>query len=175
MPPNTRPGRDEAADYYFTYIDKVGEGNILEILRSQQLEAIRFLATISEEQSTTRSNPEQWSARQVWNHVNDGERLFVFRAVWFARGFDSPLPGFDQNIAVEYARADDYSWNSHIEEFRTIRAATNTFFANLPEAAWTRTGTASDYPFTVKALAYIVAGHCEHHLLKLKERFPRTV
>lgn len=175
MPPNTRPGRDEAADYYFTYIDKVGEGNILEILRSQQLEAIRFLATISEEQSTIRSNPEQWSARQVWNHVNDGERLFVFRAVWFARGFDSPLPGFDQNVAVEYARADDYSWNSHIEEFRTIRAATNTFFANLPEADWTRTGTASDYPFTVKALAYIVAGHCEHHLLKLKERFPRTV
>src|SRR5918992_1163207 len=78
--------------------------------------------------------------RAVLGHINDTERLFVSRAFWFARGFDTPLPSFDQNVAVSAAVAHDRSWDSLVDEFRTVRAATLSFFQNLPDDAWTRRG-----------------------------------
>jgi hypothetical protein len=109
--------------------------------------------------------------RQVLNHVNDTERLFLFRALWFARGIGSPLPSFDQDICAAAAEADKTSWASHVEEFRGIRLATLAFFRNLPAAAWMRTGIASDNPFTVRALAYIAASHVAHRTAILQERY----
>ena len=97
--------------------------------------------------------------------------MFLYRALWFARGFDTPLPGFDQNVAVPAAAADQFSWASHVEEFRAVRAATLAFFRNLPEDAWSRTGIASGNPVTVRALAYIIAGHVAHHIAILQERY----
>ena len=105
------------------------------------------------------------------SHLNDTERLCVFRALWFARTFDSPLPSFDQNIAIAGARADERSWCSHVAEFRAVREATLEFFDNLPADAWGRRGVASGSPFTVRALAYIAAGHVIHHAAILRERY----
>ena len=167
----TAPDRTEAAEYYFTYIDQVGGGDICRILEDQSGETLALLHGISDEQSLHRYAPEKWSIRQVVSHVNDGERLFVFRALWFARGFDSPLPSFDQNIAVSAAAADARSWRSHVEEFGVVRAATLAFFQNLPADAWARRGVASGNPFTVRALAYISAGHVTHHMRILRERY----
>ena len=171
MTPSTTPDRTEAAEYYFTYIDKVPTGEILEILDSQLGEARVLSSSINDEQSLFRYAPDKWSIKQVMSHVNDTERLFVFRAFWFARGFDEPLPSFDQDVAVTFAGADERSWQSHIREFETVRAATMTFFRNLPEDAWARRGLASGNPFTVRALAYITAGHVTHHLKILRERY----
>ncbi|MEO8575409.1 MAG: DinB family protein [Gemmatimonadales bacterium] len=167
----TAPSRGEAADYYFTYIDQVPAGDIREILQSQLGETLGLLQSISEEKSLYRYGPDKWSIRQVMSHINDTERVFVFRALWFARGFDSPLPSFDQDIAVNRANADDRSWSSHIEEFHAVRDASVNFFDNLPDDAWTRRGIASDNPFTVHALAYITAGHVAHHCAILKARY----
>lgn len=167
----TTPDRTEAAEYYFTYIDKVPAGDILEILEAQLGETRTFLAGINDQQSLFRYAPDKWSIRQVMSHVNDTERVFVFRTLWFARGFEEPLPSFDQDVAVTFAGADTRSWASHIEEFETVRAATMTLFRNLPEDAWTRRGIASGNPFTVRALAYIIAGHVTHHLKVLRERY----
>jgi uncharacterized damage-inducible protein DinB len=171
MGTTTAPDRTEAAEYYFTYINQVGDGNILRILERQAGETLRVLRDISEERSRHRYAPDKWSIRQVLSHVNDTERAFVFRALWFARGFDSPLPSFDQNIAIAGAAADDRSWNSHLVEFEAVRAATLTFFQNLPEEAWMRRGVASGNTFTVRALAYITAGHVTHHRRILRERY----
>jgi hypothetical protein len=129
------------------------------------------LRGISEEKSLHRYAPGKWSIRQLWNHVNDCERLFVFRAFWFARGFDSPMPSFDQDPAAVAARADDFSWASHVEEFRGIRLSTVAFFRNLPSEAWSRKGVASGNSCTVRALAYIAAGHAAHHASILRERY----
>ena len=133
------PDRSEAAEYYFTYIDQVGCGDICAILEAQLSETLVLLNRISEEQSRNRYAPGKWSIRQVLGHVNDTERLFVFRALWFARGFDTPLPSFDQNIAAGTAGSDQRSWKSHVDEFRAIRTATLAFFRSLPADAWTRT------------------------------------
>jgi hypothetical protein len=165
------PERSEAAPYYFTYIDRIPGTNIVSVLEKQLNETSAFLSGISEEQSLHRYAPDKWSFRQVLNHLNDTERMMLFRAFWFARNFDSPLPSFDQNIAVGAARADDYSWTTHLHEFGAVRQATLTFFRNLPDEAWLRKGIASDNPFTVRALAYLIAGHVSHHLAIVKERY----
>jgi hypothetical protein len=109
--------------------------------------------------------------RQVLNHVSDCERLFIARAFWFARGFDTPLPSFDQKISADAARADEFSWASHVEEFRNVRLDTLSFFRNLPAEAWVVRGIASGYSFTVRALAYLAAGHLAHHMAILRERY----
>lgn len=165
------PERTEATEYYFNYINLVTSDDILSVLESQLDETTAFLRGISEEKSLYRYAPEKWSIREVWNHVNDAERVFVSRALWFARGFDSPLPSFEQDIAVRTAVADAISWARHVEEFRQIRLATVPFFRNLPAEAWKRKGMASGYPFTVRAMAYIVAGHTAHHAAVLREQY----
>ena len=95
----------------------------------------------------------------------------TFRALWFARGFQTPLPGYDHNIAASGAGADRIAWTAHVEEFRRVRLATISLFENLPEKAWLRRGIASDNPFTVRALAFLVAGHVTHHLKIVRERY----
>ena len=166
-----RPGKDEAAEYYFTYIDKVKGDDVLAAVAAQLEESLRFFSGISEEGSLRRYAPEKWSIRQVLNHVSDTERAFAFRALWFARGFEEPLPGFDQNIAAAGANADGISWAAHIEEFRSVRLATISLLRNMPPDAWGRRGVASGNPFTVRAVAYIIAGHVEHHIGVLRERY----
>jgi hypothetical protein len=168
------PDRTEAAEYYFTYIDKVGQGDIVEILKQQRPDMRALLGGISEEQSLHRYAPDKWTVREVVSHLNDTERLFVFRALWFARGFDTPLPSFDQNVALASAGAQSRDWRSLVEEFDAIRSATIPFFAHLPDDAWGRRGIASGNPFTVRALAYICAGHVTHHVKILRERYLAT-
>jgi hypothetical protein len=166
-----RPAHDEAAPYYFTYIDQVSDGDIRDILRAQADELHDLLGRISEERSLYRYEPDKWSIRQVIGHLNDTERLFVFRAFWFARGFDSAMPSFDQHVAVAAAASDERTLASHAEEFRAVRAATLTFFDHLPADAWRRRGLASGNPFSVRALAWLTAGHVIHHARILRERY----
>ncbi|HEY6066252.1 MAG TPA: DinB family protein [Thermoanaerobaculia bacterium] len=166
-----RPEPGEAEPYYFRYIDRVPGEDVLAVLELDLEETTTFLKRIPEEKSLHRYGPEKWSMRQVVNHVSDCERLFLFRAFWFARGFDSPLPSFDQKVSAVAAEADRFPWASHIEEFRRVRLATLSFFGNLPSDAWTRSGVASGYRFTVRALAWLAAGHLAHHVALLKERY----
>jgi hypothetical protein len=164
------PDRSEAAPYYFTYINLV-EGDVLDALRAQSIDTLAELREITEEQSLERYAPGKWSIREVLGHLNDTERLFGARAFWFARGFDSPLPSFDQDAAVATAGAHERSWHSHVEEFRDIRLSTVALFANLPDAAWRRQGIASGNPFSVRALAYLTVGHFLHHMAIVRERY----
>ena len=166
-----RPQDTEAAPYYFTYINQVTGEDAAGTIETQLEESLVFFGGISEERSLYRYAPEKWSIRQVLNHITDTERAFAFRALWFARGFQAPLPSYDQNIAAAGAEADNVSWSAHVEEFRRVRLATISLFRNLPAEAWTRSGIASDNPFTVRALAYIIAGHVAHHVAVLRERY----
>ena len=167
----TRPQPTEAASYYFTYINQVTSDDPVSAIEHQLEESQALFAKISEEKSLHRYAPDKWSIRQVLNHVTDTERAFAFRALWFARGFDTPLPSYDQNIAATGAEADRTSWAAHVDEFRSVRLSTISLFANMPSEAWMRSGIASDNAFTVRALAYIIAGHSAHHVRILRERY----
>jgi hypothetical protein len=166
-----RPQRSEAAEYYFNYIDLVPDGDIREMLEAQLAEVTHLLDQVTPERVDYRYAPGKWSIREVVVHIVDTERLFAFRAFWFARGFDSPLPSFDQHIAVQHADARDRPWPSLISEFASLRQSTALFFRHLPSEAWLRHGIASDNPFTVRALAYISVGHVIHHANILRERY----
>jgi hypothetical protein len=165
------PERSEAAPYYFTYIDRITTPDVIGELETQLEDFPKFLGGISEEKSLYRYAPDKWSIRQMLGHINDGERVFASRAFWFARALDTPLPSFDQNIAVTAAHSDHHFWASHIEEFKAVRLATISLFRHLPAEAWMRKGIASGNPFTVRALAYVIAGHVVHHRLILETRY----
>jgi uncharacterized damage-inducible protein DinB len=167
----TRPQSTEAAPYYFKYIDLVTSEDIVPTFQSQLGETLEFLGGISEEQSLHSYAQDKWTIREVLNHVNDCERLFVSRAFWFARGFEDPLPSFEQVQAVQMAHANDISWGQLVEEFKDVRLGTISFFKNLPADAWSRSGVASDNQVTVRALAYIIAGHVSHHVGVLRARY----
>jgi uncharacterized damage-inducible protein DinB len=165
------PDRTEAADYYFRYIDLIPGGGICEHLESQGEATRTLLAAIAEARSGHRYAVGKWSIREVVGHLIDCERLFVGRAFWFARGFETSLPSFDQDVAMAASGADLRPWSDLQAEFQAVRASTAYFFRSLPEAAWARRGIASDKPFTVRALAYLTAGHVTHHLSILRERY----
>ena len=165
------PAPNETALYYHRYIDRVRSDDVIHVLEAQLQELPRLFGTISEEKSLHRYASDKWSIRQVLSHINDCERLFIARAFWFARGFSTPLPSFDQNVAADSTHADTIVWSAHTEEFLTIRKATLSFFCNLQQEAWLRAGIASDSPFTVRSLAYITAGHAAHHVAIIKERY----
>lgn len=166
-----RPVAGDAAPYYFTYIDQVEGDDCLTSMTAQMDEALALFVTISEETSLHRYAPEKWSIRQTLSHINDTERVFVFRALWFARGLDTPLPSFDQNAAVTGAESNRLPWTAHVEEFRSVRKATIDFFQHLPADAWARSGIASGNPMSVLSLGYMVPGHLTHHLRILRERY----
>jgi hypothetical protein len=166
-----RPERAEAAEYYFNYIELVPDGDIRAILETQLSDMAALLDHVTPDRVDYRYAPDKWSTREVLGHVNDTERLFALRAFWFARGFDSPLPSFDQHVAMRHSGAADRPWRSHVDEFTALRASTVLFFRHLPSAAWLRRGIASDNPFTVRALAYVGAGHVIHHMNILRERY----
>lgn len=153
------------------YIDLITSDEIMPALKDQFGETVQFLEGISEEQSLKAYAPGKWTIREVLNHVNDGERLFLSRAFWFARGFQDAMPSFDQDVAARYANANGTSWAGLVEEFKTVRAATLSFFEHMPEEAWSRSGIASDNPVTVRAIAYIIVGHVAHHVNVLKDKY----
>jgi hypothetical protein len=165
------PDKSEAAAYYFRYIDRVPPGDVVDTLENQLGSVMATLSGISDERSLHRYAPDKWSIRQLVNHVSDTERVFAFRALWFSRGFPETLPSFEQDPAAAAAKADAIPWARHVEEFRAVRQATIALFRNLPAEGWSQRGVASGNPVTVRALAYIAAGHADHHAAVLRERY----
>jgi uncharacterized damage-inducible protein DinB len=165
-----RPQQNEAAAYYFTYINQVTGTDGIVAMESQLEESMALFSKISEANSQYSYGQEKWTIRQVLNHITDTE-AFAFRALWFARGFKAPLPGYDQDVAASFAGANEVSWEAHVEEFQRVRLSTISLYRNLPSEALMRSGIASENSFTVRALAYIIVGHVAHHVSVLHERY----
>lgn len=168
-----RPEPSEADSYYFAYIDRVTGDDAIQELQSQMDKYVPTLTMISEKQSLHRYSPAKWSMRQLLNHVTDTERAFAFRALCFSRGFDTPLPSYDPDIAVAGANADATPWTAHVEEFRRVRLSTLSLFENLPAEAWMRSGVASGRLFTVRAIGFLIPGHACHHFEILRAKYLR--
>jgi hypothetical protein len=168
---STRPDVSEHIPYYARYINLVPNGNILEILEEQVQTTSKFLHSITEEQSLKRYAPEKWSVREVVGHLSDSERIFAYRALRFARGDETPLPGFESDDYIEPGRFDKRNWRGLIKEFEAVRRATVELYEPLDEGAWKRQGVANNDAVSVRALAYIMAGHELHHVKLIKELY----
>jgi uncharacterized damage-inducible protein DinB len=114
--------------------------------------------------------PYAWTIKQVISHLIDGERIFAYRLLRIARGDTTPLPGFDENEYAKTARTDQLKLGDLVNEFETVREATLSLLHNLPEEAWTRTGTANGFAVSARALAWIMVGHVNHHIVIIRKR-----
>jgi hypothetical protein len=166
---DTRPTADEYSSYYFTYINLVPDGDIVSTLQSQHADIHTLLKNTTDAHASARPAPEEWSVKEVVAHVSDAERLFAFRALWFARGEQAALPGMEPNPWVALSNANARSISDLLAEFDHVRLASVALFANLDVAAWQRRGIASDNVMGVRALAWIIAGHELHHNRSLRE------
>jgi uncharacterized damage-inducible protein DinB len=172
--PNTklgRPAQAEASTENWSYINRVAGADPVGALRAQRQEALKLFSQISEEKSRQGYAPGKWSIRTILNHISDCERTFAYRALWFSRGFDDRLPSIEQEIAASHAGADAVLWALHVEEFDRVRLSTISLFENMPLAQCQRQGIASDKPISVRALAFLIAGHTAHHLAVLRDRY----
>jgi uncharacterized damage-inducible protein DinB len=166
-----RPDATEFAPFYAGYVAGVPEGDIIGILRRGGDEWQRVLAELPEARGGYRYADGKWSIKQVVGHVSDAERIFAYRALRIARGDRTPLAAFDEDAYADAAASDRRTISALAAELKAVREATIALFDSLPEDAWTRTGTASEKTVSVRALAYIAAGHAQHHLKILLERY----
>lgn len=171
MTTTQRPTADEFAPYYAKYITKVRDGDIIDILREQG-EAMRgLLARVHNERGQFAYAPGKWTLNEVLLHICDTERVFAYRALRIARGDTVALHGFEQNDWAPLSGGKDRTLASVVEEFVAVRAATVALFRGLPVESWSRRGTASNQPVTVRALAWKCAGHALHHEGMLREKY----
>lgn len=166
-----RPQAGEYAPYHDRYISLVGEGDILATLEDQRRSTMLLLSGRDEAEGNFRCAPGKWTAKEVLGHVCDTERIFAYRALRIARGDTTPMPGFEQDDYVRHGPFSRLALCDLIEEYLAVRRATLSLLRGLDEAAWNRRGTASDNEITVRALAYIIAGHELHHRRILEEKY----
>ncbi len=159
----TTPSATEYAPYYGKYISLVPSGNILSTLSQQLDDTLALLRSIPESQADARYAPDKWSIKELVGHMSDTERIFGYRALRFARNDQTALPGFEQNGYVSNAAFDECLLSELASEFEHIRHSNILLFRQLKKEAWERIGTASESPVSVRALAYIIAGHEIHH------------
>jgi hypothetical protein len=166
-----KPEASEHLPYYGRYISLVPDGDVLTTLERQLRESQSIFSAIPPAVGTYRYAPDKWSVNEMIGHMIDTERIFSVRALRFSRGDTSPLPGFEQDDYVRNASFDSYPLSELAAEFETVRRSTLFLFRHLTEDAWMRKGIASNAEITVRALAFIIAGHELHHREVLRTRY----
>jgi hypothetical protein len=155
--------------YFDRYIDLVREAPIKQTLR-RQLEEAMPLATLDERVAGTIHAPYTWSIKRALGHVIDGERIFGYRLLCIARGETQSLPAWDENAYAQASNADELRMAALVEEFGLVRRATMALIENLPDSAANRTGVANQVMIGCGTIAYVLAGHAEHHLRIIRKR-----
>jgi hypothetical protein len=166
-----RPDATEYGPAYGAYVGRVPEGDLLALLEQQRHETQDLLASVPEGKALYRYAPGKWSIKEVAGHLMDSERVFAYRALRFARGDQTPLSGFDEKHYAAAGTFDARPLRDLAAELDSVRGATIALFRSLDAAALVRRGTANDREVSVRALAYIIAGHERHHVAILRERY----
>jgi len=165
-----RPQPDEYSAYVARYVDLVGNKPILKILEQLQQSTYNLFTNLSADKANYAYAEGKWTIKQVLGHMADSERVFAYRAFAFSREAIE-LPGFDQDVYMEKTTFNSRSLEDIANEFKTVRQSTLYLFRSLTEEQSTQKGIASGNPVSVRALAYITAGHEMHHIKILEERY----
>jgi hypothetical protein len=167
----SRPQANEYAPYYEKYVRLVQSDDIVRTLRVQGEQTQALLRGVSPEDSLRRYADGKWSLRELVGHVADTERVFAYRALRFARGDQAPLAGFEQEPWVAAQHSDRRAWPELLADLDAVRRATVSLFGSFDADAWQRCGIASNNEVSVRALAWIIAGHELHHVGIARERY----
>lgn len=167
----SRPEKDEYNEFYQGYVSKVPCENILSELETQIAALSEIFSPITEEKGLFAYAEGKWTIKQVLGHLIDGERVFSYRVLRISRRDQTPLAGFDENEYVAESNFNERAIGEMLEEFSLLRRSNLLLLQSLPEKAWLYRGTASGFPISVRALAYIMFGHAAHHAKILQERY----
>jgi Mycothiol maleylpyruvate isomerase N-terminal domain. len=166
-----RPEETEYAAYYQGYVGQVNESDIMAVLRSEIDDLDVLLGRVPADKETYAYAEGKWTIREIVGHLIDGERVFGYRALCIARGEQQNLPGFEQDDYMRTAPYNHVDLEDLLSELRLVRLSNIAMFRTLDEEAWSRVGTANNNQVTVRALAFIMAGHLRHHMKVLQERY----
>ncbi len=169
-----KPDVAQFPEYYGRYIDGIAVGDPPAVFGRQLAELIGLFTPLSEMQALLRYAPGKWSLKEILGHLSDAERILSVRALRFARGDLSELPGYDEDAYVAASGAGERPLPVLIDEFRHVREATIALFDQLDAAALDCRGVANGTLFSVRAVGWIIAGHVEHHLTVIRERYLPT-
>lgn len=166
-----RPDLTRVPEWYHRYIHQVEENDLGEALHQQASSFPRFLETLAEEKRDYRYADDKWTIKEMLQHIIDAERIFSYRALCFARKDTTPLPGFEENSYAANSKAGKRDWNEMVEEFKTVRQSTQQLFGSFDNEQLEISGIASGKPVYVLAIGFIIAGHANHHVAVIKERY----
>lgn len=166
-----KPASTEYAPYYERYVSLVTGDNVNSTLAAQPAELRKVFGELAEEKGRFAYEAGKWTIKELLGHVIDGERMFAYRALRISRGDETPIEGFEQDDYIENARSNERSFADLLDEFELLRVANVLMFNHMSDADWQRSGTASGVGVSVKALAYIMAGHVIHHVNIFNERY----
>ena len=167
----SRPDLSRVPEFYHGYINKANGEDVMAALRNSSRELFALLKSIPPEKHDYRYADGKWTIKEVVQHMIDGERVFTYRALRFARKDDTPLPGFDENLFAQTAKADKRNWNELVEEFAALRKSSESLFASFDHEQLEAEGVASERSTYVLGIGFIVAGHVNHHCGIIKERY----
>ena len=166
------PTPEEFAPYYGGYIQyTLARGDAFTALSIQNDEIHAALGKLTDSQALFRDAPREWTIKEVMGHINDVERIFSYRMLCISRNDQTPLPGFEQEEYVRESTFNKYPIKDLIDEFELLRRANILTIRNLSDEAILRCGTASGFPFSVRALIYVLVGHVDHHMASLHEKY----
>lgn len=166
-----RPAPADCSPYLAGYVAAAPDGDILATLEREGARAVALFRSLPGERADFAYAPGKWTIREVVAHISDCERVFAYRALRFGRADATPLPSFDQDAWMPHAHAGARPWTELIDELAAVRAASLHLFRSFAPEDWERSGIASDAPLTVRAVAWVVAGHELHHRRVLGERY----
>lgn len=166
-----KPAAEEFNEYYNRYISTITEPDLLGVLAAQTNEVAELFGSLDESKGTFAYAEDKWTLKEVLSHLIDGERHFAYRVHRISRGDSTPIEGFEQDGYIENSYANERSFADLIAEFTELRNANLRPLRTLSESDWKLMGTASGFPVSVRALAFIMAGHVRHHLGITKERY----
>ena len=169
-----RPDLSRVPEWYHRYINQAEENDLAEALEAQASSFAQFLQTIPVDKRNYRYAEGKWTIKEILQHIIDAERIFAYRALCFARKDSTPLPSFDENSYADNSKASSRGWNEMVEEFNVVRKSTQLLFRSFDKEQLETTGTASGKPVYVLAIGFIIAGHINHHISIIKERYIPT-
>lgn len=166
-----RPSIEEYFPFHEQYIGLVGEGDVTALLAEQLASTTELLSDIPEAQADYRYAEGKWTLKEVIGHISDNERVMAYRLLRAARGDRTPLAGYDQDEFMSGASFQSWSLAQIIEDYISVRKSTLALLRGLTDEAWLRIGVSNGGDVSVRAIAYIIAGHELHHLKIIHEKY----
>lgn len=163
---------EQGAPYMERYIQRVpDDGNLLIHLEDIFSETEELIRPLSEEKMTFRYAPGKWTIKDMLVHLSDCERIFIYRALRFSRGDETPLPGFEESLFAANAGANEREKEDILREYSLVRESSIAFIESLTDEALDRKGFANNIPLSARYMVNLVYGHHNHHLSILQERY----